>query len=190
MKLIDVLVRELPKYGGWPVGVGDIEMLSDGTIYFDGDEAPDSFKLTQCEDGWSRLKSARDYSNAVTREQYEAALAASKTEWDGYGLPPVGVECEFKANDGSWGIGTVLCVGKNRIFWLCHEDGDEYTSEVSPREFRPIRSEADKKKEDVEKSIADALFRDGDFAYVEALRLSTFVYGAISRNEIPHIRID
>lgn len=93
MKLIDVLVRELPKYGGWPVGVGDIEMLSDGTIYFDGDEAPESFKLTQCEDGWSRLKSAHDYSNAVTREQYEAALAASKTEWDGVGYPPAG--CKF-----------------------------------------------------------------------------------------------
>lgn len=75
--------------------------------------------------------------------------SASTPEWDGEGLPPVGCECEFKANDGGWGIGTVLCVGKNRIFWLCHEDGDEYTSEVNPREFRPIRSEADKKKERV-----------------------------------------
>ena len=69
-----------------------------------------------------------------------AAIAAGKPEWNGEGLPPVGCECEFKANDGGWGIGTVICVGKSRIFWLCHEDGDEYTSEVNPQEFRPIRS--------------------------------------------------
>lgn len=96
---------------------------------------------------WSELSSHGVWGNAVKSDAFTLIAAREKlAEWDGEGLPPVGCECEFKANDGGWGIGTVLCVGKNRIFWLCHEDGDEYTSEVNPQEFRPIRSEADKKK--------------------------------------------
>lgn len=151
MKLIDVLVRELPKHGGWPVGVGDIEMLSDGTIYFDGNEAPDSFKLPQCEDGWSRLHSARDYSNAVTRDQYEAALAASKTEWDGEGLPPVGAEFEHSFHaDGfsTWHWRKCTAVGKHGVLCVDEKDTELYLNDTNNR-FRPIRSEADKKKERV-----------------------------------------
>lgn len=142
MKLIDILVRELPNLGGWPPGSESLYQNAKGHLV--GVQgcivSPVDIELGVV---------AEDTHRSVTREQYEAALTASKPEWDGVGLPPVGCECEFKANDDGWGIGTVLCVGKNRIFWLCHEDGDEYTSEVNPQEFRPIRSEADKKKEKV-----------------------------------------
>lgn len=122
-----------------------------------------------------------------------AAIAAGKPEWNGEGLPPVGCECEFKANDGGWGIGTVLCVGKSRIFWLCHEDGDEYTSEVNPQEFRPIRSEADKKRDEVTQSILDIL-NDYDFELVhirsDQKRIATDIVERITSGIVPHIRID
>lgn len=78
MKLIDLLVQELPKRGGWPDGAEHyIEMFMDGIIVFDGNYAPSEFKLPQCSDGWSKEMSSK-YSNAVTREQYEAALAATQ----------------------------------------------------------------------------------------------------------------
>lgn len=123
----------------------------------------------------------------VTREQYEAALAASKKEWDGECLPPVGCDCEFQAEDGSWGVGTVLCVGNLRVFWLCHEDGMEYNAEIEPREFRPIRSEADKKRDEAIESITSLIeYRNG----CHAKALAKWLFEEIAAGKIQHIRID
>lgn len=52
------------------------------------------------------------------------------------------------------------------------------------------RERDDKKRGDAEKAIAASLFNDGDMDTGESLRLATFVYGAILRNEIPGVRID
>lgn len=176
MKLIEILVQELPKRGGWPDGANHIATIGYRRVF--------AYWVGSSSKGRD-LNIVSDTEGYVRREQYEAALAASKTEWDGYGLPPVGVECEFKANDGSWGIGTVLCVGKNRIFWLCHEDGDEYTSEVSPREFRPIRSEADRKKEALLSKIASAITGEvPDTGMATAAMYAERVYEAIKSGKI------
>ncbi|MDV0393185.1 hypothetical protein [Enterobacter roggenkampii] len=119
----------------------------------------------------------------------EGAWKFEPIEWHGEGLPPVGIEAEVSVDGGrTW------CLYKatsERNGMRLVEIGN-FTEEFQSNNwtFRPIRSEADKKKEAVEKAIADALLKDGDFDHEEALRLSTFVYGAISRNEIPHIRID
>lgn len=182
MKLIDVLVRELPKHGGWPVGVGDIEMLSDGTIYFDGDEAPESFNLPQCDDGWSRLKSARDYSTAVTREQYEAVLADSKTEWDGEGYPPAGCKFEYKASSGKWFTATMKYSGES--FAIVDMGGYESWLTLDAP-MRPIRSEEDKKRY----AAIEALFEVLD-AGVSTSQDSIDIYDAIAAGKIPHIRIE
>lgn len=48
----------------------------------------------------------------------------------------------------------------------------------------------DAKRDSAQKAIANALFNDGDMDTAESLRLATFVYGAISRNEIPGICIE
>jgi hypothetical protein len=110
-------------------------------------------------------------------------------EWDGEGLPPVGVECEMSYAGDEWHKCVIIAKGEEQIIYQT-QGCREFSGHRDNYRFRPIRSEADKKKEAVEKAIADALFRDGDFDYVEALRLSTFVYGAISRNEIPHVSTD
>ncbi|WP_459853835.1 hypothetical protein [Citrobacter sedlakii] len=181
MKLIDVLVRELPKHGGWPVGVGDIEMLSDGTIYFDGDEAPESFKLPQCDDGWSRLKSARDYSNAVTREQYEAALAASKTKWDGDGYPPVGCECEIK-RIAEWMPVTIKFISDYHTVFKTF-GGTEGCYQTCSLQFRPIRSEEDMKKEKSIKQLARIMAEPDTHN-------ASIIYSAIADGKVPGIKLE
>lgn len=190
MKLIDILVQELPKLGGWPDGIDDIEMLSDGTIYFNGDIAPDNYKLTQCSDGWSRLKSANDYSNAVTREQYESALAASKTEWDGEGLPPVGLEIEYmftKVNYRTdFSRGKVLAYGMHNVFMEHWSSKNEFIQPLDKIEFRPIRSEADKKREEIILQMSHSLRANGAVTEEQLCRL----YSDIASGYIPHIRID
>lgn len=93
MTLLELLVKELPFRGGWPDGVERLEQYPDGAL-FDGPNYQSNFKFQRADDFGD---------DEVTREQYEAALVASKPEWDGEGLPPVGVNVSMKLNlmDGS-----------------------------------------------------------------------------------------
>lgn len=78
MTLLELLRQELPKRGGWPEGVCEISTHASGRVFFDGRFAPRGFTLPMASDAWNKYKHPRSYTNAVTREQYEAALAASK----------------------------------------------------------------------------------------------------------------
>lgn len=80
MKLIDLLVKELPKQGGWPEGVKEVEQDTDGSIFeMDSDYISD-FHFKKTED-WRTA--------AVTKSQYEQSLAASEgwIEWGGGECP-------------------------------------------------------------------------------------------------------
>lgn len=87
MNLIDILVEELPKRGGWPKSANCI--TQDGDLNVEPAYCHPS--VAKCgDDGFWFLDSSRiggfevdtlasDYTTAIiTREQYEAALAASK----------------------------------------------------------------------------------------------------------------
>ena len=101
MKLIDLLVQELPKWGGWPEGVDAVEQDSEGQLFeIDSDYCSD-FKLEKCDD-W--------IADVVTKQQYESALAASKAvvghdewiEWHGGDCPVDSdaiVEVKFRWHD-------------------------------------------------------------------------------------------
>lgn len=101
MKTIDLLVQELPTLGGWPDGAVEAGFLcSDDTLFFvneDGD----------CPSAWRiNMKSGvEDNCIEVTREQYEAALAAKNDGWIewGGGLIPVDVRSivDVKFNNGN-----------------------------------------------------------------------------------------
>lgn len=111
----------------------------------------------------------------------------TEPSWDGVGLPPVGCEVEFKAEDGSWGAGTVLFVGEKRIFWRCHEDSMEYNCEIYPPEFRQIHSEADKKRDKAISEIASILeYRKG----CSEVPLSGWIYTAIATGKIPGVKLE
>lgn len=116
MKLIDLLVQELPKRGGWTVGgfaTQDGVLSADGCCVSFWDEAPESYgdgeKSFWADSGATRANKgygvrilggfevAEDFiSSVISREQYEAALAASKQpehnvepwiEWNGGRCP-------------------------------------------------------------------------------------------------------
>lgn len=100
MKLIDLLVKELPKRGGWPEGALNATQDKDGQVCFSAGAVPE-FGYAAWEGGdWCGSEfhtiRASDYATAIiTREQYEAALAASKAvvgrdgwiEWHGGECP-------------------------------------------------------------------------------------------------------
>lgn len=80
---------------------------------------------------------------------------SSPNEWDGEGLPPVGVRCEFISNDTSWGEVDVIGIDGGKVVFK--PSGETYYGIVpSQRQiFRPIRSEADRKKEAAIFAIAE-----------------------------------
>lgn len=128
MKLVDILVEELPKRGGWPEGVVAITQDSDKAINnyktADGLETNEhgTWRYSSAWEGYSLLASdspclASDYDTAIiTREQYEAALAAKNDgwiEWGGGECPvPCGTAVDVKHRCGA--------VSENQQAWPKH----------------------------------------------------------------------
>lgn len=95
MKLIDILVEELPKRGGWPDYVAAMAQDDDGSVQNYSDtsdiriDSYHAFGMSRISGSYSieegEVSAATDRLTAIiTREQYEAALAASKRcdhEW-------------------------------------------------------------------------------------------------------------
>lgn len=143
MKLIDILVEELPKRGGWPEGAarlaqdpdGDIQMLSNRHAYlvsvgWTGDGRIDCYAQYAAR----KLEPlASDYATAIiTREQYEAALAAKNDGWIewGGGKCPVekGALIDVKWRDGKVDTeipAKIRCPSRDRQAIIWHHAGHE-----------------------------------------------------------------
>ena len=120
MKLIDILVEELPKRGGWPKGANCITQDGDLKV----GPATCNASAAKCNDnGFWFLDSSRiggfevdtlasDYTTAIiTREQYEAALAAKNDGWIewGGGVIPISTNTfvDVKFNNGDVRLGKI-----------------------------------------------------------------------------------
>lgn len=191
MKLIELLVQELPKHGGWPEGYDVVSTNGYGAVW--------AYKTKGCTAG-RELYFNSTTEGSVTREQYEKALAASQPQWNGDGLPPVGCECEVKSGDTfadyDWVKIKVAYSHMGELIGIVdmpsesiHNDMEKLSAGYCGAIFRPIRSEADKKRDEITNAIASALFKDGDFDTKESLRLATFVYGDIAAGKIPHVQL-
>lgn len=83
MKLVDLLVKELPKRGGWPEGALNATQDKDGQVCFSAGAVPEFGHVAWEGGDWYGNEfyttRASNYDTAiVTREQYESALEASK----------------------------------------------------------------------------------------------------------------
>ena len=157
MKLIELLVQELPKRGGWPKGESyawqdhNREVrFSDTTI---NDFSPESCVLCVEYRGFGKGNPEKQSELSVTRDQYEAALAAAQQPvWNGEGLPPVGCECERSWVGDKWLNCRVLFIGEEIV--VVKIPTREAAYRLSEVTFRPIRSEADKKRDEVIEGLA------------------------------------
>lgn len=273
MKLIDILVEELPKRGGWPEGVSKISSTSCGRVFFDG-QSPHGFTLPVASDAWDSHKHPFSYTNAVTREQYEAALAAKndgwinwgggecpvsasemvdvifghggrmsaniadcwrwshdgtdsdiiayrlhqlkeveQTEaeqesalnecigqdtapvWNGEGLPPVGMEIEYSFAKvryrTDFSRGKVLAYGMQNVFMEHWASKNEFIQPLDKIEFRPIRSEAEQKREKAIAKITDAICGEiPDTGMATAAKYAARAYDAIAAGKITGVKLE
>ncbi|EMD9249360.1 hypothetical protein VWW32_003962 [Cronobacter dublinensis] len=118
--------------------------------------------------------------------------------WDGEGLPPVG--CRIEAFSGGEWVEAIVTYNEPPE---CHGDAAAWKEVLAfdckttrpfwTDEFRPIRPEADKRRDEVIESIFDIL-NDYDFEVVhirgDQKRMATDIVERIASGMIPHIRIE
>lgn len=105
--------------------------------------------------------------------------------WNGEGLPPVGCECECQFR-GEWQKCTILFSGKQIVVVMVGDD--EYPFESKGLLFRPIRSEAERKRDDICDKIYGAMTnakrKDNRSDMAEE------IYDAIAAGKIPGLRLE
>ncbi|WAX16321.1 hypothetical protein KP591P3_00003 [Klebsiella phage KP591P3] len=105
--------------------------------------------------------------------------------WNGEGLPPVGCECEFISNDTSWGSVVVIGVDGDKV--VIKPSGETYYG-ITPSEkqvFRPIRSEADRKRDESLRVIYEILD-----AGTSTKQDAADIYDAIAAGKIPGVKLE
>lgn len=200
MKLIDLLVQELPKRGGWPEGTEIAVQDSDSQICFSshGDVYANKSQTDWYGGDWGD----GDWSNPfidtiaddrheciVTRDQYESALAASqKPAWNGNDLPPVGCECEYISNGTSWGKVKVIGLDGEKI--VIRPSGEIYYA-ITPSNkdiFIPFRTEAEKKRDAFINAVLDDMrVIPCDLSLRDEVAV---IYDAIAAGKIPGVKLE
>lgn len=200
MKLIYLLVQELPKRGGWPYYALSITQDDDGSLcmWDANDPHYDGFSwkhhtgnsLVHYWHGINAVPLSCDHKESiVTHWQYKAALAESqKPAWNGEGLPPAGCECEFISNDTSWGVVRVIGMDDDKV--VIKPSGEIYYG-ITPSNrqvFRPLRTESERKHEAVLESICAVLeMVVQDYKREDEAKL---IYEAIAAGKIPGVKLD
>lgn len=195
------------EWGGGECPVGASEMVD---VIFGGGGRM-STNIADCW-RWSHSGTDSDIIAYRLHKPQEAAKADDEAElnecigqdvapvWSGEGLPPVGLDVEYKfpkanyRNDFS--LGKVLAYGNQQVFMEHWSSKNEFIQPLDNIEFRPIRSEADKKREEAIMSIAKAggaapfkygeKFNDGSLIGAAWYEL----YDAIAAGEIPGVKLE
>ena len=215
MKLIDLLVQELPKRGEWPHNALSITQDDDGSLcvwdtndpHYDGLswKHHTGNSLVYYWHGINAVPLSCDHRESiVTYWQYKSAIAASqKPAWNGDGLPPVGEKVEFFINPkfgyrNDWipAAGTEMEVvahkkttdGNDVAVCYWDEGGAGRSCCLVPESLKPLRTEAERKHEAVLESICAVLEMVAqDYKREDKAKL---IYEAIAAGKIPGVKLD
>lgn len=196
MTLLELLCQELPKRGGWPCYALSITQDDDGSLcmWDTNDPHYDGFSwkhhtgnsLVHYWHGINAVPLSCDHKESiVTYWQYKAALAESqKPAWNGEGLPPVGCECEVKrALD--WVKCKILFISDTHVVLMADE---ECCWNTCACQFRPLRTESERKHEAVLESICAVLEMVAqDYKREDEAKL---IYEAIAAGKIPGVKLE
>ena len=199
MKLIYLLVQELPKRGGWPEGAVEC-------CRHYGTNSIDFYDETGNWDDDCYLKYGKDFAKdciyeetseshhlqSISRSEYESALAASqKPAWNGEGVQPVGCECECEISFSGKSLGQceVLFVGDSLIVWKQKSSQQEGSGYHRHMNIRPLRTEAERKRDAAAEAIdwyMPEFIPDTPNDYYHAKK----IYDAIAAGKIPGVKLE
>jgi hypothetical protein len=123
---------------------------------------------------------SRANDDRLEQDLNECIGASEEREWSGDGIPPIGCECEMRDSKGAWL--PVVIIAKNDGFTF----GWSYDYRIvlfgdKADEFRPLRTEAEKLREDGIAEMLRALYGPQEYTYREICEL---IYDAGYRKEI------
>lgn len=209
MKLIDLLVQELPKRGGWPDGANYAVQDADGTVKF----AKTLIYLHHLAGEWRSNENGHDWiyvdkpfeGNFVTEwtadDNHKAVIAMARyeceisknekgkqsaDEWNGEGLPPVGCECEISFSGKSLGQCEILFVGDSLIVWKQKSSQQEGSGYHGHMKIRPLRTEAERKRDAAIEAMQREANEGDNWVYSEY----EIIYDAIAAGKIPGVKLD
>lgn len=116
------------------------------------------------------------------------------TVWSGEGKPAIGEKCEHHSG-GQWEVVTIAGIYENLVtgftdYWMVKEDGSSYTV-GNPYRFRPIRSEADKKRDEAVQALCDAGGGNGKVDEMAGYGSCWFdVYDAIAAGKVRGVKLE
>lgn len=213
MKLIDLLVKELPKRGGWPEGANFAVQDTDGTVkfaktvtclhYLAGDWRSD-------EDGYDWIYKDRPFDGnfvaewtaddnhkaVISMARYECEISKKETgkksadEWSGEGAPPVGCECECYVDEGIIHCVVVGYDFDGKAVVMRNVPVRKYFSiQANSGRIKPLRSEAERKRDETVEAIGfymPKFITDTPNELYHAKR----IYDAIAAGKIPGVKLE
>jgi len=189
--LLEWLVKNLDKNGGWPNNANKASCK---------DWAHAGFLIHFFDKNGEILSSRKSMDflshGTVTRNEYEAAMAeltdttASQVDslaWNGTGLPPVGTICEALMSSGksklwSWQLVKVVESGIAGAEKECLVYNLETTYPSWVDEFRPIRTEAERRREKACKAMTGRIDMTNEIA--------SLIYDDIAAGKIPGVKLE
>lgn len=199
MKLIDLLVQELPKRGGWPNGAEYCHLTQYDrhclTIVFSHKQvdAVNNPIISKEEMVFSGIGYLGDtlYGCIVTAKEYKSALALSqKPAWNGEGLPPVGCECECYVDEGIIHCVVVGYDFDGKAVVMRNVPARKYFSiQANSGRIKPLRTEAERKRDAAAEAIdwyMPEFIPDTTNDYYHAKK----IYDAIAAGKIPGVKLD
>lgn len=164
MKLVDILARELKS---WPEGLECLSQLK-GTGYIINGKGFNGRVFAALQLADETLVAGA----IVTRAEWQAAVdalnAPKVVEWDGVGLPPVGLDVEIKRGNCTWIDGDEWQIGKTAavmasflnsrdIEMACVQFTGGHCECILARCLSPIRTAEQVAAEEREKARTEAL---------------------------------
>lgn len=211
MKLIDLLVQELPKRGGWPDGANYAVQDADGTVKFAKTLTYLHYLAGEWrsnENGFDWIYGDRPFDGnfvaewtaddnhkaVISMARYECGISKKETgkksadEWNGEGVTPLGCECEYISNGTSWGKVKVIGFDGEKI--VIRPSGEIYYA-ITPSDkdvFTPLRTEAERKRD----AFIDAVLDDMrtipcDLSLRDEVAV---IYDAIAAGKIPGVKLE
>lgn len=193
MKLIDLLVQELPKRGGWPEGVNRIHQDHNGEVYAWQDSSCKlQFRIGIIADNCRAYGKRESIDDMVTRDQYESALAASqKPAWNGEFPIPSGTDVDVHFDGDDSRVWTQFRVeymkGEIVVLYDYRTDNvDAYKQRTLS--FRPLRTESEKKRDAFINAVLDDVRTiPCDLSLRDEVAV---IYDAIAAGKIPGVKLD
>ena len=197
MTLLELLVKELPVRGGWPIGSDECRKSPGGPVEFNYIGSEYSFHTNDVDGNIIHHVNIREYLMEISGKSEE--VSSQQPVWNGEGLPPVGCDVEFCLDTDKYRVhgnipenGQVVNVVAHKqttdgnpvavVYWDDHGGGR--AAAFINAAFSPIRTEADRKRDESIEAIRLATAgADQDKPFNEA------IYDAIAAGKIPGVEL-